>query len=261
MIGAIIGDIIGSAYEWNNYRAKDFRLFSHNSSFTDDTVMTLAIARALIEWKKDGDSLENKAIEMMREYGRLYPFVGYGERFDAWLKSPKPAPYNSYGNGAAMRVSPVSYVGQNINEVKKLAYRVTKVTHNHKEGLRGAEAVAVAVFLARTGVSIEEIKSYINRYYYKIDFTLEGIRPIYQFDNSCQGSVPQAFACFFESYSFEDAIRNAVSIGGDSDTISAITGSIAGAYYQIPDDIKEKALSYLDMRMRNDIETFSEMFL
>ncbi|HHU55538.1 MAG TPA: ADP-ribosylglycohydrolase [Acholeplasmataceae bacterium] len=260
MIGAIIGDIIGSIYEWNNYRAKDFKLFGHNNTFTDDTVMTIAIARAFINLNHNFENLEKEVIKMMQKYGRLYPFVGYGRAFNEWLNSDNPQSYNSYGNGAAMRISSVSYVGKSIDEVKKLSYRVTKVTHNHKEGLRGAEAVAVAIYLARTGTPIHEIKSYINRYYYSINFTIDSIRPIYQFDESCQGSVPQALECFFESYSFEDAIRNAISIGGDSDTIAAIAGSVAGAYYKIPNDIKEKALSYLDARLLNDLKEFNKIY-
>jgi len=261
MIGAIIGDIVGSIYEWDNYRAKDFPLFKHNCAFTDDTVMTMAIARAFVNLNHNFTNLEEEVVKTMQEYGRNYPFAGYGIAFNSWINNPNPIPYNSFGNGAAMRVSSVSYVGRTLEEVKTLAHRVTKVTHNHKEGLRGAEAVAVAIFLARSGQKIEDIKSYINRYYYKIDFSLEGIRPIYQFDETCQGSVPQAFECFFESYSFEDAIRNAVSIGGDSDTIAAITGSIAGAYYHIPDDLKEKALSYLDEKLLNDLHAFTDMYI
>ena len=182
----------------------------------------------------------------MQKLGRDYPGRGYGGYFSIWLRSENPAPYHSYGNGAAMRVSPCGFLAGSLEEAKLLAQKVTCVTHNHHEGLKGAEATAVAIYMAKCGNSIEEIKEYICNNYYNIDFTLDEIRPRYFFNETCQNTVPQALEAFFESTSFEDAIRNAISIGGDSDTLAAITGGIAEAYYGIPEDVKNKAISYLD---------------
>ena len=238
MIGAIAGDIIGSLYEWNNIKSKEFDLFNPHSFFTDDTVMTIAVGLALTECKGKYDKLSERVIEYMKMLGQKHPHAGYGGHFGMWLISADPQPYNSYGNGAAMRISPVAYFADTIDDVKKLSYAVTSVSHNHPEGIKGAEATAVAIFLALQGKTKEEIKDYIVKNYYPLEFTLDEIRPTYTFDVSCQGSVPQALEAFFESNDFEDAIRNAISIGGDSDTIAAITGGIAEAYYGVSDEIK-----------------------
>ena len=247
MLGAIIGDIIGSRFEFANIFTKDFELFEPACTFTDDSVMTLAVACALLDSKADPSNLSSQAVGYMRHFGRdLYPGRGYGNMFLQWLISSEPKPYNSWGNGAAMRVSPCGFFGESIEEVKLLSQKVTEVTHNHPEGIKGAEATAVAVYLARTGKSILEIKKYICDNYYKIDFTLDEIRPTYRFYSSCQRTVPQALEAFFESTSYEDAIRNAISIGGDSDTIGAITGAVAEAYYGIPKKIKDEGMKYLD---------------
>jgi len=248
MLGAIIGDIVGSRFEFHNIKTKDFELFDPGCRFTDDSVMTLAVTCALLDSKKDHSNLGTQAIGYMRRLGRdLYPAGrGYGGMFRQWLQVEKPEPYNSWGNGAAMRVSPCGFFGKSVEEVKELSRIVTEVTHNHPEGIKGAEATAVAVFLARTGKKIPEIKKYISDNYYNIEFTLDEIRPTYTFRPSCQETVPQALECFFESTSYEDAIRNAISIGGDSDTIGAITGGVAEAYYGIPKEIKDKAMAYLD---------------
>jgi len=255
MLGAVIGDIVGSVYEWNNYRDKNFDFFKENCFYTDDTILTIAICDALL---KSGNykELEVETIKSLRKHTNAYSFATYGPGFLKWVELKEPTPYNSYGNGAAMRVSPVAYVGRSIDEVKKLARIVTKVTHNHKEGIKGAEATAVSVYLARIGVNIKEIEKFINKHYYKIDFTIDSIRQRYTFEVSCQKSVPQALQAFFESYSFEDAIRNAISIGGDSDTIAAIAGSVAGAYYKIPEDMKRKARTYLDKELQDKITQF-----
>ena len=256
MLGAIIGDIIGSRFEWKNIKTKDFELFNNKCFFTDDSVMTIAVANAILNCEGDYNYLIDEVIKEMRYFGNLYPTCGYGSRFSNWLISSNPQPYNSYGNGSAMRVSSVSHVGKCLEEVKWLSKIVTEVTHNHPEGLKGAEATAVGIYLAKKGSTIKEIEEYIKANYYDFDFTLNEIRDSYIFNETCQGTVPQAFQAFFESISFEDAIRNAISIGGDSDTICAITGSIAEAYYGIPEDIKEKALTYLDENLFHIVNDF-----
>ena len=259
MIGAIIGDIIGSRFEWNNNRSKNFDLLPHQCFFTDDTVMSLAVCNALLE-SKSIDELSRKTTQSMQSIGRNYPKSGYGGLFYQWVFSSEPQPYNSYGNGAAMRVSGCGHVANSIEEAKELSNAVTKITHNHPEGLKGAEAVAVAVFLAKTGCSLVEIQDYIRKHYYKIDFTLDSIRDTYQFNETCQETVPQALEAFFESTSFEDAIRNAISIGGDSDTIAAITGSVAEAYYGVPTQIRKLALTFLDETLLRILVEFENKY-
>ena len=248
MIGAIVGDIVGSIYEFDNIKTKDFELFDQDCIFTDDTVMTIAVGKALKLWNRSGDieKFKNILIDIMHDYGARYDDCGFGGHFLSWILKKRRTPYNSYGNGSAMRVSPVAWFANSLNEVKVLAQATAEITHNHPEGIKGAVATAVAIYLARTGKNKLEIKKYITDNYYKIDFTLDDIRPTYEFDVSCQGSVPQAMQSFFESVDFEDCIRNAISIGGDSDTVAAIAGSIAEAYYGIEEDIKGTALSFLD---------------
>lgn len=249
MLGAIIGDIVGSRFEWHNYKSKDFEFLNYQCFFTDDSVMSLALCKALLQSGNGFADLSEQAITCMREFGKNYPHAGYGGGFSSWLLSVNPQPYNSFGNGAAMRVSGCGYVANSIEEAKRLSKAVTEVTHNHPEGLKGAEAVAVAVFLARSGWNLLEIRDYIVKNYYRIGFTLDSIREEYDFDVTCQGSVPQALEAFFESTDFEDAIRNAISIGGDSDTIATITGAVAEAYYGIPTEIRKHALTFLDERL------------
>lgn len=260
MLGAIIGDIVGSRFEFKNHRSKDFNLFSDGCFATDDSIMTLAVAKAILETEKvvergaglyESDQkfyslLSELTVNFMQEIGRKYPHCGFGGLFGQWIFSDNPQPYNSFGNGAAMRVSPVGFYARHAYEIENLSRAVTAVTHNHDEGLKGAEATARAVCLARTGSLKEEIRSAIERDYYQLDFTIDGIRDSYQFNETCQETVPQAIQAFLESTSFEDAIRTAISLGGDSDTIAAITGAIAEAYYGVPDWIKQQALSYLD---------------
>ena len=242
MIGAIIGDIVGSRFEWDNHRSKDFDFLTHKCFFTDDSVMSLAVCDALLHAKPDYSDLNKMAVESMQRIGRPYPHCGYGGSFHHWMYSDNPQPYNSYGNGAAMRVSGCGYAANSIEEAIQLSKAVTEVTHNHPEGIKGAEATAVAVYMAKTGSSLMEIQDYIVKHYYPIDFTLDSIRDTYQFNETCQDTVPQAFEAFFESTSFEDAIRNAISIGGDSDTLAAITGAIAESYYGVPTNIRKHAL-------------------
>lgn len=260
MLGAIVGDIVGSRFEFNNHRSKNFELFTYDCFVTDDTIMTLAVAKALIETRKQARTvksadeldfesfslLQEMTVKYMQEIGRKYPDCGYGLRFLDWVFSDDPQPYNSYGNGAAMRVSPVGFAAKNESEARLLSEAVTGVTHNHKEGIKGAEAVAVAICMARHGHGKNEIRERIEQQYYKLDFTLDEIRDTYEFNETCQNTVPQAIEAFLESTSFEDAIRCAISVGGDSDTMAAITGAIAEAYYGIPEDIGETALSFLD---------------
>jgi len=265
LIGAIIGDIVGSRFEFNNHRSKDFELFTDECFVTDDSIMTLAVAKAIMETCRTFESsvvtsgfsdefysvLERNTIRYMQEIGRKYPNCGYGSRFYQWIFSQNPQPYGSFGNGAAMRISPVGFAARSKEEAVKMSKVVTSVSHNHAEGIKGAEATVIAIFMARTGSSKEEIRSRITRDYYELDFTLDEIRDTYEFDETCQGTVPQAIEAFLESTSFEDAIRNAISIGGDSDTLAAITGGIAEAYYGVPIDMEEKALTYLDPLLRS----------
>lgn len=196
----------------------------------------------------------------MQEIGRNYPDCGYGGHFRKWIFAKNPYPYNSWGNGAAMRVSACGFAGESLQEVIMLSRAVMEVSHNHPEGIKGAEATAVAVYLARTGNSIIEIRDYIDTHYYPMNFTLDGIRDTYRFDVSCQGSIPQAIMAFLESNSFEDAIRNAISIGGDSDTIAAICGGIAEAYYGIPAEIRKNALIFLDQRLLDILNAFESVY-
>ena len=261
MIGAIIGDIVGSRFEWNNIKSKNFTLFTNKCFFTDDSVMTIAVVDALMRADGNIEILPKYAVESMQRIGRPYPDCGYGGSFYHWMYSENPQPYNSYGNGAAMRVSGCGFAAKTSEEVKALSKAVTEVTHNHPEGIKGAEATAVSIFLARSGKSIEEIRRYINDEYYPMDFTLDEIRDTYEFNETCQDTVPQALEAFFESVDFEDAIRNAISIGGDSDTLAAITGGIAEAYYGIPQSIKNKALSYLDKELLQIVNRFYQIII
>ena len=260
MLGAIIGDIVGSIYEFDNIKTKNFNLFTNEMFFTDDTVMTIAIADAII----NGAKPENFILSM-KKWGCDYIDKSYGHSFRRWLKSENSEPYNSWGNGSAMRVSPCGWVAklsepfeEGLKLTEDLAKKSAEVTHNHPEGIKGAQATASSIFFMRHGKSknaIEEykklLKDYIqNKYKYDLNFTLNEIRPSYAFNESCQKTVPQAIVSFLESENFEDAIRNAISIGGDSDTLAAITGSIAEAAYGIPEDIKEKAINYLDNEIK-----------
>lgn len=260
MIGAIIGDIVGSRFEWANHKSTDFELFTEKCSFTDDTAMTLAIAKAILESHGDWSMLGANSVKCMREIGKKYPNCGYGSRFRSWLCARNPEPYNSFGNGAAMRVSPVAYAARSKEECIMLSDEVTKVSHNHPEGIKGARAAAVATRTALHGMDKNQIRELIEREYYMLDFTIDEIRPHYRFDATCQGSVPQAIEAFLESTGFEDAIRLAVSVGGDSDTIAAITGGIAGAYYGVPNDIKARALTYLPSDLLDILEAFESTY-
>lgn len=253
MLGAIIGDVIGSRFEWRSLKTKDFNLFTSHCEPTDDSVMTVAVGLACANaGVQDKEAFQRELILQMRRLGRLYPDAGYGSGFARWIKDDSMGPYNSFGNGSAMRVSPVAWAATTLEQAEEVAAWSAEVTHNHPEGIRGAQAVAAAIFLARTGKSREEIRAYIADRYYRMDFTLAEIRPDYHFDVTCQGSVPQALMCFFESVSFEDAVRNAVSLGGDGDTQAAMAGSVAEAFYGIPPELEEAVFGFLDEELTND---------
>lgn len=264
MIGAIIGDIVGSVYEFDNIKAKDFVPFAgyHGNActFTDDSVMTLAVALALLGADGNWDLLPPYTDRAMHELGRRYPDRGYGERFGMWLFLDGHEPYNSFGNGAAMRVCPVAYAARDLEEAKLLSRLVTGVTHNHPEGLKGAEATAVCTWMALHGSSKSEIEQVVSSEYYDLGFTLNEIRPTYEFNETCQGTVPQAIKAFLEAADFEDAIKNAVSLGGDSDTLAAITGAIAGAFYEIPGVMREKTVQLLGPSLTAILEKFEAKY-
>jgi len=254
ILGAIAGDIIGSAYEWHNVKTVAFNLFCQQSRFTDDSVLTLATMHALINQKDYA--------EIYHLFGNKYPHAGYGGKFHSWIHSDNPKPYNSWGNGSAMRVSPVGWYGNSIDEVMAEAQRSAEVTHNHPEGIKGAQAAATAVFMARTGKTKDEIKTFIeDTFQYDLDRKLDDIRPGYEFDLSCQGSVPEAIIAFLESTDYENAVRLSISLGGDSDTIACIAGGIAEAYYQtIPEHITENVLNILPDKLVKIVKEFSERY-
>lgn len=299
MLGAIVGDIIGSSYEFRPYKGKDFPLFTELSRFTDDTVMTLAVAQAFLdvfggelgggrdnrdnrdnranrENCEDGGDRENKAcrvdrarradclkeirqalVRRMQEFGRRYPEAGYGGGFSRWLQDPEAKPYQSFGNGSAMRVSSVAWLFEDLTQVRAAARQSAVVSHNHPEGLKGAEAVASCIFLARQQASKDYIKAYVEKNFaYDLDRSLAEIRPDYSFDVTCQGSVPQAIRAFWEGRDFEDCIRNAVSLGGDADTQAAMAGSIAEAYYGVPKLLADQTMAYLPAELREVLESW-----
>ena len=250
MKGAIIGDIIGSAWEFNNIDTKDFPLFSSRCRFTDDTVMTCAVAEALLEPERD-------VSEVLQTVGRRYPDAGYGARFIYWMFSDNPQPYNSLGNGSAMRVSPAGLLAGSVEEAKELSARVTEVSHNHPEGMAGAECIAACIVLAREGKTKDELRRYVEDNYYKLDKTCDDYRTEQAGHHGreiCRISVPQALECFFESTGFEDCMRNCISIGGDSDTIAAIAGGLAEAFYGIPDGMWERAKSFMPADLLNIVD-------
>ena len=255
IIGAICGDIIGSTREFNPIKTKDFKLYTKKSTFTDDTIMTLAIAKWLCEDKDSKDVL----IKNLKYFGNKYPNAGYGGRFAGWLIDDSPEPYGSWANGSAMRVSPCAWVAESLEEANDLAYKSAIVTHDHLEGIKGALATSDAIYLARIGANKDEIREHIEvRYDYDLNRSVDEIRPFYSFDVSCAGSVPESIICFLDAKDFEDTIRNAVSLGGDADTQAAIAGSIAGAYYDIPKNIAYKAIHRLDYDLLNVFIDFEE---
>ena len=259
MIGAIFGDIVGSRFEFHNYLGKDFTFLTPRCGFTDDTVMTCAAAQALMDSKEDFSDLSEKTVAAMQRIGRQYPNCGYGARFIHWMFSDDPQPYNSCGNGSAMRVSPVGFAARSVGEAKALSAVVTRVSHDHPEGMKGAEATAVAIVMARQGKSKDEIRAAMEGYY-ALDRTTDWYREHWDGHGReiCQISVPQALVCFLEGESYEDVIRNCVSIGGDSDTIAAIAGGIAEAYYGVPEAIAERLGAFLPSQLAEICAAFRE---
>lgn len=254
MLGAVIGDIIGSPYEFGSEKTKDFLLFAPGCCPTDDSVMTIAVATACAQADLyDEDSFKTVLCACMRELGRLYPDAGYGKRFYQWLMDDDDTAYGGNTNGSAMRVSPVAWIASSLEEAETLAAWSAEITHNDPAGIAGAQAVASAVYLARDGADKDRIRAYIEENYYDLSFTLDEIRPTYAHDMTCEGSVPQAIVAFLEAEDYEDAVRNAVSLGGDGDTQACIAGAIAEAYFGIPDDLQEQGIACMD-------ETLQELF-
>ena len=262
MIGAILGDIIGSPYEFDRgNKSKDFPLFSRNSKFTDDSVMTIAVADAFLSLppQVSDEDIHRFLVRSMQTYGQAFPHAGYGGMFRRWLKAPNPQPYGSYGNGSAMRVSSVGWLFDNLETVRHMARLSAEVTHNHPEGIKGAEATASAIFLARTGSSKSEIKAYIEEnFHYDLSRTCDEIRPTYHHVESCQETVPEAITAFLEGGSFEDVIRTAVSLGGDCDTLTCIAGSMAEGFYGVPEELKQQCRERLPEDLRKVLRRFEK---
>ena len=258
IIGAICGDIIGSVYEFNSIKTKEFELFGDRSTFTDDTVMTLAIAN----WLSKDKTSEDVLIKELQLFGNRYIGAGYGRMFLNWLREEHPQPYGSWANGSAMRVSPCAWAANSLEEAQDLAYKSAVVTHNHPEAIKGALATVDAIYLARIGANKDEIKDHVEtRYEYNLNRSLNEIRPFYSFDVSCAGSVPESIICFLEADDFEDTIRNCVSLGGDADTQAAIAGGIASAYWEVPEDIVDNSVNRLDDFLLDALMKFEDKFI
>ncbi len=260
MIGALIGDIVGSRFERNNCRSRNFELLTPECHITDDSVMTLAVAEAILACGGRREELSRLAVATMRNFGRHWARGCYGGRFSRWLYSENPQPYGSYGNGSAMRVSPCAWAAESLKDALDMARRVTVVTHDHPEGIRGAEAVTAVIWFARQGESLQGIRKKVEASWYRLDFTLDEIRDSYVWDVSCQGSVPQAIEAFLEADSVESAVRNAVSIGGDSDTIAAMAASMAEAVFGVPEELRKRILGRLEPPLLDVVERFERRF-
>ena len=256
MLGATIGDIVGSIHAWNNIKTKKFELFDVRCRFSGATVLTCAVAKALRKYVETGKKcdLQEELKEELLNYGWLYPDINYGRSFMAWLFADEQQPYGSAGAGSAMRVSPAGWLASSLAEAEEFAKMTAEVTHSHAEGIKGAQAVAAAIYLARQKTPKEEIKKYIEEKYYKLDFALKDIRMRYAFNPTCAGTVPPALVAFLEAEGFEDALRNAVSIGGDSATLAAVAGSVAEAYYGIPENIIKQAMPFLDEEIKKALD-------
>lgn len=258
IIGAICGDIIGSSHEFHPIKTKEFKLVNKYSTYTDDTVLTLAVA----SWLTNDESYSTQSlVRKVQKFASYYPNAGYGGRFREWIVQRNPRPYNSWGNGSAMRVSPAAWVCDTLEDTQMLAKRSAQITHNHPEGIKGAMATASAIFLARNSKSKDYIREYIeSTFQYNLTRRLEDIRPDYKFEVSCQKSVPESIICFLEADSYTDTIRNAVSLGGDADTMGAISGAIASAYYDVPTDLVDECKNRLDNNLLTVYEEFVEKF-
>ena len=261
MLGAILGDMVGSPFEFdhNNYKHKDFPLLNEKSNFTDDTVMTVAVAWGLIAGQGDAQKTFAEVQHEMRPLGKAYPNAGYGGMFGRWLRAEHPQPYGSFGNGSAMRMAAAGWLFDTLDKTLEMAKVTAEVTHNHPEGIKGAQATAAAIFLARTGHSKPEIRQYVEQTFgYDLSRTCDEIRPYYRHVETCQQTVPEAIIAFLESTGFEDALRNAVSLGGDSDTLACITGGIAEAFYGMPSELQQETLKRLPEEMRAAYELFRQ---
>ncbi len=259
MLGAIIGDIVGSPYEFSSDKTKNFTLLTPDCRPTDDSLMTIAVGCACVESRfRNEEDFKRVLANKMREIGLPRENAGFGQYFFQWLENGDTEPYGGFTNGSAMRVSPVAWVGKDLEEVERLAQWSAEITHNHPEGIRGAQAIAAAVYMARTGADKEEIREYIEENYYELDFSIDEIRPSYQPDMTCAGSVPQAIVCFLEAEDFEDAIRNAISLGGDGDTLASMAGAIAEAYFGIPEDLQEEIFDYIDDDLQDYYWSYAE---
>ena len=268
MYGAIIGDIAGSTLEFLQKKDYNFPLFAKGSDYTDDSIMTVAVARALMQWRREGGDLHEAMRFHMRDLGRKYPYPmgAYGGNFSSWLRSNSPLSYYSCGNGSAMRASPCGLIARSLDEALELAKISAEVTHDHPEGIKGAAATAGAVYLAKTGHTIPQIREYIHKNFYPMDRTCDEIRPTYRFEPTCQKSVPESLIAFLESDSFEDALRKVISLGGDADTMGAITGSVAWTYYRFHGGLTEEMLrlrdqarSFLPEDFLRTVEEFDEL--
>lgn len=262
MLGAIIGDIVGSRFEFDRgNKSKEFELFTRDCYFTDDTVMSAAVAEALLDAGRDADekTIKNNLIRSMKKWGQKYPDAGYGGRFISWVLADDPEPYGSYGNGSGMRVSPAGWLYDSIERTREVARWTSEVTHNHPEGVKGAESTAAAIFMARNNASKEEIRKYIaDEFGYDLSRTLNDIRPAYHHVEDCMRTMPEAFECFLESESYEDCLRNVVSIGGDTDTLGAIAGAIAEPFWGIPESLKAKAYEFISEDIASVLDRFNK---
>ncbi len=260
MYGAIIGDMVGAPYEFDRGgKSKEFDMWGRGVEFTDDTVMSVAVAEALLEAGENAEELDVKeaVIRSMQDWGHRYPDAGYGVRFSGWLREPEPKPYNSFGNGSAMRVSAVGWLYDSLERTRQVARWTAEVTHNHPEGIKGAEATAAAIFMARSGATKGETKEYlVADFGYDLSRTCDEIRPGYRHVESCQETVPEAITAFLEGNDFEDVIRTAVSLGGDCDTLTCIAGSIAEAFYGVPEELKEECRKRLSEDILEVLEQF-----
>ena len=262
MYGAITGDIIGSQFEFDRgNKSREFELFGKNCEYTDDTVMTVAVAEALLDAGKDADekTVKEKLVASLKKWGKKYPYAGYGNRFKLWVWSDKSEPYGSYGNGSGRRVSPVGWLYDSMERTREVARWTAEITHNHPEGIKGAESTAAAIFMARHHAAFEEISNYIeDEFGYDLSRTLDEIRPDYCHVEDCMKTMPEAFTCFLEAGSYEECIRNVMYIGGDTDTLGAIAGAIAEAYWGIPEDLIRKAKEYLPDDIKAVVERFEK---
>ena len=262
MLGAILGDIIGSRFEFDRGgKTKEFKLFTNEDSFTDDTVMTVAVAEGLMNAGTDADeqTIKENLINSMQYWGKKYPYAGYGSRFIHWVHADNPKPYNSFGNGSAMRVSSVGFLYDSLERTLEVARWSAEVSHNHPEGIKGAECTAAVMYLSRTGNTKEYIKDYVlNNYDYDLSESLEQLRARHEHVETCMDSLPKALVSFFEGNSYEDVVRNAVSLGGDTDTLGAIAGAMAEAYYGVPEDIRKEGYGFISEDMKIIIERFKQ---